>query len=177
MHFPLAFFFSFLTTSFFLFPFFWFWCYTTFVHFHFFSVEKVLSVDENKTRGKLLNWRRMSASYTYGLCPLLLRSFQCYKFYVPQFFHWKRNQLSMPRKKNNNNKKNTHTHTLEASAHCSHITWTQYFGWHDLTLLDLTTDFQHQLRRKLTLSKQTNKQNKLMTFSPNNYYLTFKMIS
>ena len=85
--------------------------------FLFFSVEKVLSVDENKTRGKLLNWRRMSASYKYGLCLLLLRSFQCYKFYVSPFFHWKRNQLSMARKKKKQQqqqKKHTLTHWKQA---------------------------------------------------------------
>lgn len=40
--------------SFFLFPFFWFWCYTTFVHLYFFSGQKVFSVDKNRSREKLL---------------------------------------------------------------------------------------------------------------------------
>ena len=66
---------------------------------------------------------------------------------------------------------------FSVDKNCSHITWTQYFGWHDLTLLDLTADFQHQPMRKLTLSQQTNKQNKLMTFSPDSYCLTFKKTS
>ena len=123
---------------------------------------KVFSVDENRTREKLLIWRRMPASFKYGLCLPLLRSVRCYKFYVPLFFHWKRNSLSMP------HKKKTHTHTLEASAHCSHIVGTQYFGWHDLTLLDLTANFQHQAKRKLTLSRDNKQTNKLMIFSPNN---------
>ena len=151
MHSPLAFFFSFLTTCFFLFPFFWLWCCTTFVHFYFFSMEKVFSVDKNKTRGKLLNWRRMSASYKYGFCLLLLCSFRCYKFYVPPFFHWKRNQLSMPHKKTTTTTTKTHSHTWSKRAlqwyHVNPVFW--------LTWLDLTADFQHQPRRKLTLSQQT----------------------
>lgn len=134
--------------------------------FLFFSVEKVLSVDENKTRGKLLNWRRMSASYTNGLCLLPLRSFQCYKFYIPPFFHWKRNQLSMPsKKKQQQQKKHTHSHTWSKRAlqsyHVNPVFWLTWldFAWLNYQFSTSTkeeTDF-------ITTNKQTEKIDDLFT--------------
>ena len=144
--------------------------------FLFFSAEKVFSVAKNRSREKLLIFgegcqpviNTVFASSFFAAFDVTRSTLHCFSI-------GKGINCQCPVKKTTTKK--THTHTLEASAHCSHIMWTQYFGWHDLTMLDLTANFQHQPMRKLTLSQQTNKLNKLMTFSPNNYYLSFKMIS
>ena len=133
---------------------------------------KVFSVDENRTREKLLIWRRMPASFKYGLCLPLLRSVRCYKFYVPLFFHWKRNSLSMPHKK-----KKTHTHTWSKCALQSYrgnpvfrLTWLD-FAW-------LNCQFSTSSKEETNFItwQQTNKQIDDL-FTKQYYYSTFKMIS